>query len=189
MKYLPCLLWIPMALLKLFLMLAGLIVVPLGLWTRHLSLTATEEERSKHWPDIFWLWWNDEEGVPDWWYEKAKEKWWTRMFPAFWWLAIRNPVNNLRFAFHDPILPNIDTNAPGGVEAHQLIKQGLLVGWRYMWKGPYSSYRRVWLSKKVTDSGSIAMVYSEIYLGWKLGSSVPGNGFTMQVRLKRGIGT
>ena len=46
------------------------------------------------------------------------------------------------------------------------------------WK---AGYRRVWLNKDGT--------YGEIWLGWKLGSPVPGLGFTTQIRLKQAVGT
>lgn len=184
MKYLPCLLWIPLVLVKLLLALAGLFIVPLALATQSMGFH-TDLDTEKHWPDIFWWWGNDEEHCPEWWLAHAAEgkagkiaKW----FPRFWWYAIRNPVNNLRFIFKDPEHVNEDTNWTHGdpMEAQQMLQHGQSVAWRYRWSGWMSGYRRVWLH----SHGK----YSEFWIGWKLHSSVPGLGFSMQYRRKREIG-
>lgn len=186
MKYLPCLLWVPFIGLKAALILAGLIVVPFALLTQRMGLEhqAVEDHR-RHWPDLFWLWGNDEENCPDWWLDRAangnagKVAQW---FPQFWWYAIRNPVNNMRFLFRDIYGFREDSNWPSNwtMEPHIMLRNGQAMAYRYRWSGWKSGYRRVWL-----HSGK----YTEVYVGWKLGSAVPGLGFAMQFRRKRKIGT
>lgn len=170
--------WVPVAIVKLLLALLGLLTVPLGL--------VLCEGDYKNWPDIFWLWGNDEDGLgPEWWEMRAKRKNWPLFFARFWWLAIRNPVNNFRFLFKDRpfnecgISTNWMTEAP--MEGKQLLEAGQPMAYLWIWSGLFAGYRRVWLHG--VDK------YSEIWFGWKLASGVPGLGFTTQVRLKREIGT
>lgn len=184
MKYLPCLMWIPLAIAKVLLALAGLVMVPIGLMTRYMSFGPIPEH---HWPNnIFWLWGNDEEGVPDWWLGRAADGEYGKLaswFPRFWWLAIRNPVNNSRFLFKDTKDYGMVTNwgLVEPMEAPQMVNLNRRMAFAYRWSGWKSGYRRVWLGKK---SGK----YSEVWIGFKLGSSVPGLGFAMQLRLNREIG-
>jgi hypothetical protein len=67
------------------------------------------------------------------------------------------------------------------MEAADLIAAGKKVARRWRWTGWKAGYRRVWLTGATT--------YSEFWVGWKLGSSVPGLGFTVQARFNRRIGT
>lgn len=180
--------WIPFVIAKLILAIAGLIAVPLALGTRYLSLEVLDKETVRnHWPDIFWLWGNDEHGCPDWWFRKAKEgHWFMKTFPEFWWYAVRNPVNNLRFLFDDvdaSELSDIVTNWHPYMmmEPNNLIKEEVSMAYylvRYKWK---VGFRIVWLGNP--DK------YSEIWFGWKIASGVPGLGFTTQIRLNRNIGS
>ena len=106
-----------------------------------------------------------------------------KRFPRFWWLAIRNPIGNFRFLFKDRV-PTVESNWNDAkpMEAAEMVKADQAVAYRWAWSGPYCGYRRVWLNKKQNT-------YSEIWFGWKVGSKVPGLGFTTQVRLNREIGT
>ena len=175
-------LWLPLIAIHFALLFFGLVAVPLALSTRELTVSATKEEQLKHWPDLLWVWGNDEEGCPSWWRDLAKKKGgFIAKFPQFWWYAVRNPINNFRFLFKEPEYVTVQTNAPNGLEARDLIAQGLGVGYRWTRSGWMSGYRRVWLN----GNGK----YSEFWIGWKLGSTVPGLGFTTQLRLNRKIGT
>jgi hypothetical protein len=156
------------AILPVGLVFLGLIMVPICLATTGGDFTG-----------MFWLWGNDEEHYPDWWAEEADERWYTSIFPRFWWYAIRNPVNNLRFIFKDREA-NIVGWGPQSMEATDLITHKVRSASRWAYNGPFAGYRRIWLNG---DNR-----YSEIWFGWKVGSSVPGMGFTAQVRLKRLIG-
>lgn len=115
--------------------------------------------------------WGNREGVLSFW--KGSD---------FWWYAIRNPVNNLRFCFQDPEEFYSETNwSMDSMEAAEMQEAGQAMAYYWRWSGWKSCYRRVWLNDNLH--------YSEIWFGWKIGSSVPGLGFTSQVRLKRDIGT
>ena len=176
------LLWIPFLIIYPVLIVAGLIVVPLALLTQHLTL---DEPDYKHWPSAFWLWGNDEENVPEWWFVRANQEWHIKPWPRFWWYAIRNPVNNARFLFNDttPDQLHVETNWQDGwsMEAPQMLRIGQGMAYRWVRHGWKAGYRRVWLNG--------ADKYSEFWIGWKLGSPVPGLGFTFQYRRKRLIGT
>ena len=168
-KLLHILSWVVLGLIKLALALLGLFVVPIAL-------------KFKHWPKILWLWHNAEGSAPAWFYRKALDAsgpmfWW----PDWWWYAIRNPVNNARFIFKDREA-SIETNWPiaAPMEAQQMIAIGQGMAYRWAWSGPFAGYRCVWLNGQ--DK------YSEIWFGWKVGSTVPGMGFTMQWRRKAQVG-
>ncbi len=179
LKALHILSWIPVGLIRIFLVLMGLIIVPVVI-----GIGAANKER---WPEIFWLWGNKQEDPPFWWTERAK------LLPTFRWYAIRNPVNNLRYIFKDPDIvyreSNWDRNK--NMEARPMLRTRQAMAYRWMWSGPFAGYRRVWLNNySVNMATKIASAdsYSEIWFGWKVGSKVPGLGFTTQVRLKRKIG-
>jgi len=162
--------WVILAVMKLFFgWIVGPIVIPFGLlWSQG------DYDR---WPKILYPWGNDEDQFgPAWWAIKHPK--WPNWFLRYTWL-LRNPVNNHRYLFKDR-KPKIETNAPAGLEAEQLIAQGLRSGYRWAWSGPFAGYRKVWLE---TDG-----TYSERWYGWKVGSSVPGMGFTVQRRSHREIG-
>jgi hypothetical protein len=162
--------WIPVALAKAAAAIVGLVVVPFGI--------------ALDWPKLLWLWGNDEDGCPAWWLEVARNKHWLiRHFPRWWWFAVRNPVNNSRFILDDTGPRHIVTNwrTTEAMEAAELLAVNQRVARRWVWRGMLAGYRRVWLN----GNGR----YSELWIGWKLGSAVPGLGFAMQLRLKRQIGT
>ena len=183
--------WIPVTLLFTFPLLIFWPFVSMTMWTAltpigliFLGLVAVPFGIKYNWPRYLWLWGNDEEGCPEWWLKQAasgEEGKLAQRFPCWWWYAIRNPVNNHRFIFRDRADVKEETNFEGRLEAPDLLEAGQQMGYRWAWAGPFAGYRRVWLAGQ--DK------YSEIWFGWKVGSEVPGLGFTFQVRLKRKIGT
>jgi len=182
-KALYVLSWIPVALIKIALVLLGLIAVPWALFF-------------PRWPKFLWLWGNDEEGCPAWWGEMALAKGgFIKQFPRFWWYAVRNPVNNMRYIFKDREA-NIEGWGPIRMEAQDLIDNKLDSASRWAWNGPFAGYRRVWVTQPPVDSYytnspelDFPGKYSEFWIGWKVGSHVPGMGFAMQLRRNRDIGT
>lgn len=174
--------WVLIGSVKLGLAILGLFVVPFALIP-------------KDWPRWAWVWGNNEEGVPDWWMNGVLfDNIIARYFPRWWWYAIRNPVNNSRFIFKDRDAA-LETNWTTGsqpMEPQKMIDVGVVMAYRWAWNGPFAGYRKVWLN----DAKNWSLVsreptpthYSELWFGWKLGSDVPGLGFTAQVRLKREIG-
>lgn len=181
LKVLYILSWIPISLIKISLAVLGLLAVPLAL---HACAYKHNMPHRDVWPDILWIWGNQEEGPPRWWQIDASgsKNPLVRWFPNFWWYAIRNPVNNMRYIFDDRE-GNLKTNWYEDIpmEAHQMLAVGQQMAFQWVWNGPFAGYRRVWLNGQDR--------YSEIWFGWKVGSGVPGLGFTTQVRLKRKIGT
>ena len=150
----------------------GFVFIPIAI--------ATRGPQSKDWPFLFWLWGNNEEGCPDWWYRMAEKKGGIRAkFPTFWWYAVRNNVNNMRFIFKDREAKIEGWEGP--MEAQNLIDAGVTKATRWAYSGPFAGYRRVWLTK----DGK----YGEFWIGWKVGSTVPGMGFNLQLRRNREIGT
>jgi hypothetical protein len=157
MRYLPCLLWIPLLAIKLALVILGLVVVPIALLMKADMKTLPI--------------WGNREGVLS--FCKGTD---------FWSYAITNPVNNLRYLFDEPIYQEESNWHPElQMEAPEMIVAGRAMAYRYRWSGWMSGYRRVWLNSNDR--------YSEFWIGWKLGSGVPGLGFTSQLRLKRKVGT
>lgn len=181
-KLLYILSWIPMLVIRIGLMILGLVAVPIALMF--------DEAKLWHWPKLLWLWGNDEEGCPMWWYQIARIKGgFIARFPRFWWYAVRNPVNNFRFIFKDReahILGNWHT---ASMEAHDLIDAGVRVAYRWAYNGPFAGYRRVWITILPEAGFESVGEYSEFWIGWKVGSKVPGMGFTLQYRRNREIGT
>ena len=173
--------WIPVGAINLVLLLIG---IPIVAWYARDSMDT--------WPRWTWLWQNDGDAtdpklgasighdVPRWYYKKygPEGEGWSQYRLRFMYMAIRNPVNNHRFLFEDKSTWDTSGDPEAfDTEGIDLLNRGLAhtSGWR--WSGPFAGYRRIWL-KGVEQ-------YSEFYIGWKLGSAVPGLGFTFQLRLKR----
>lgn len=181
-------------------MFAPLGLIPLGLVIVPISLAWFDWRGS--WPRIFWLWDNNHDEtspdwIPPWWYKaaadgaKGKVAQW---FPRFWYLAIRNPVGNLRMLLEDrpaAIESNWDMSKP--MEARQMIAARAPVAWAWKWAGPFAGYRCVWLhGYRVSSDGAGVMAesYTELWVGWKVGElGLPGLDITLQFRHKRAIGT
>lgn len=133
--------------------------------------------------ETLFLYGNREEGCPDWWKNSAaagEEGKLAKKFPCWWWFAVRNPVNNLRFFFKDRE-PTYEGWPGDPMEAGDLLEKGVRKASRWAYSGPFAGYRRVWLNNNTE--------YSELWIGWKVGSPVPGLGFATQFRYKRKIGT
>ena len=127
------------------------------------------------------LYGNKEEGYPEWFDRYVQNFWYKKIFPRWWWYVIRNPLNNMRFLFDDSKEFKIEGWQEQSMEAHDLIIAGVTSATRWSYRGAMAGWRRVWLNGD--DK------YSEVWFGWKVGSTVPGLGFATQVRLKRDIGT
>lgn len=93
--------WVLLLLMRVVLILLGLVVVPLALPFRDWGKSDSDGRGITVLPRWAWLWSNDFDGSTG-----DKRGWWAshtpfglsthHWFSQFWWLAIRNPVNNLR---------------------------------------------------------------------------------------------
>ena len=158
--------WLPLFAINIVLIIVGIPIV--GWYAR---------KPMKDWPRWTWLWQNDEdEGDLGWYVKRFSElSPWMRRFR---YMAFRNPVNNHRFLFTEPESFNSSGDPLAfDMEGFDLVQRGIQSssGWR--WSGKFGGYKRTWLNGP--DK------YSEFYIGWKVGSAVPGLGFTFQLRLKR----
>lgn len=159
---------IVIALMIPLMILGGVIVIPLALLFK---------ADMKKLP----LWGNQEEGYPAWFEHYLEDHKIKSIFPRWWWFTVRNPLNNMRFLFSDAGEFETDGWSEKSMEAHDLLNHGVAVATRWNYRGAFAGYRRVWINSSDT--------YSEIWIGWKVGSVVPGLGFATQLRLKRKIGT
>jgi len=166
LKILHILSWIPIFAINIVLWIMGIFVV---------SWYARDPMDS--WPKWTWIWQNDEDqGEPLWYVKKYPDR--SPWLRRFLYMAFRNPVNNHRFIFEDKTTWYTDGDLDAfDTEGSDLVRRGIgmAAGWR--WAGAFAGYRRIWLNSSIK--------YSEFYIGWKVGSSVPGLGFTFQLRLKR----
>lgn len=180
--------WIPVVLILIALTLLGLVIVPIALL---FGSQKKFEEKGRYFPKLFFLYDNKEEGCPDWWFKYIERQvpdstgekivqWCREKAPRFWWFAIRNSVNGFRWIFKDRE-PKYDGWQKNEMEAQDLIDAGVTKATRWAYSGPFAGYRKITLE----GNGE----YSEIWFGWKVGSSVPGMGFAMQRRKNRKIGT
>lgn len=196
--------WIPVGIINLAFLIVGWPIV--GYFSR---------KPMSEWPRWTWIWQNDgdakdiklgaaggDHDVPRWYLKKFYDgKPWLSLrlgenmggfdpdtlfvfarysmrVRRFKYMALRNPVNNHRFIFDDVESFNtLGDPEAFDTESADLERRGLrsASGWRYA--GFFAGYRRIWL----TGRGK----YSEFYIGWKVGSRVPGFGFTLQIRLNR----
>lgn len=168
-KLLHIIQWIAVIVLMIPLMIiGGLVIIPLALLFN---------ADMKNLP----LYGNREEGYPEWFEHYLEDHAIKRIFPRWWWFTVRNPLNNMRFLFSDADEFETDGWSEKSMEAHDLLNYGVAVATRWNYRGAFAGYRRVWINSSDT--------YSEIWIGWKVGSVVPGLGFATQLRLKRKIGT
>jgi len=124
---------------------------------------------------------NREEGYPEWFDDYVQKYWYKKIFPRWWWFCIRNAANNLRFLFDDSKPFKTVGWQEEVMEAGTLISAGVKSASRWRYRGLMAGYRRIWLNKD-------GETYGELWVGWKVGSRVPGLGFTTQLRLKAKIG-
>jgi len=159
--------WIPVMVIHIILILLGLIIVPIAIKLR--------------WPKVFWLWYNNEEGYPLWAVNRG--------ISEFNWFAIRNPVNNFRFIFSDRKAAISGNWTEDRMEAQDLIDRNMRRAYRWSYNGLFAGYRKVWITARPSHMPlGVPGEYSELWIGWKVGSTVPGMGFTLQYRRNREIG-
>lgn len=86
--------WLYFALLELvaaaFMVIGWVLLIPLCSSKRWWRYDA--QSMHAHFPRLFWLWDNDEDGITPAWYNPQATLW-----RAYVWTAWRNSVNNLRF--------------------------------------------------------------------------------------------
>jgi len=192
LKILYIMSWIPIAFIKLIIVIMGLVLTPFFLINRtqeHFNLDG------RYFAKLWKPWDNLEEGCPKWWRDKCALQSWKdadgiankfvafmrKTFPRWWWFAIRNPANGTRFIFKDRITFKMESDVPNGeIEPHQLIGKGLTSGYKWRYDGPFAGYKEVSINADGT--------YNEKWFGWKIGSEVPGLGFTVQYRKNGDIG-
>jgi len=187
--------WIPLVLLHTFPLLMVWPFADIAAWQAFLPvgliflgvITVPIALLFDDWPKLLWLWGNDEEGCPAWWGEQALAKGgFIKRFPRWWWYVVRNPVNNLRYVFDDREANYSGNWATQEMEAHSLLGASILSAYRWAFNGAFAGYRSVWINPELNKAGNIT--YSEFWIGWKPGSTVPGMGFTMQYRRNRELG-
>jgi len=154
--------WFVFGLAKLALGIIGLIAVPL-------SMVGDGRKRT---PKMFWLWGNDEKGFRNEDFDNIHQLLMDRLF--------RNPSGNTKYLladwFGDP-----EVFAQYGVKRHiegeetDPLELGNGFQWRYRQVGWLNSFRCTWGPPR--DEGK-----KELYFGFKIGSDVPGLGFTFQIR-------
>jgi hypothetical protein len=171
MKVLYVLSWIPVMAFRIVGVLMGLIAVPVALLF-------------PRWPKLLWLWGNDEDDPRvdermQWWRDKAaaSKNPIRRWFPNFYWYTVRNPFNNMRYIFKDREATFSGSWKQAAMNARNLKNKNVSFAYRWAHSGPFAGYRAVWLH----DNNK----WSEIWIGWKIGSGTPGLGFTSQFRIKR----
>ena len=188
-KWLYILSWIPFMIVWFILAVIGaILMVPLALlvWGPN----------STDWRGPFILYNNDTENVPNWWYRTANRKFFLiAWFPNYWWYAWRNPVNHSHWWFRDRPANFSGTWAKKTMEAQDLLIANQRDAKRWAFNGMFAGYRHVWLhddAKISYDDGPEGLFmghYGERWIGWKVGSDVPGMGFAMQNRPNQEIGT
>ena len=180
-KLLYILAWIPPLILKFVLAVLGLFLIPI-----FLKLNVNMKKLP--------IWGNREEGPPEWFLIDHS---------VYRWYAIRNPVNNTRYWFSDEGPFKTEGWQRESMEAHDLIANNVKEASRWCYRGWFAGYRKVWLTtykkdkllimKSILKRKKVYLLagtyYGEFWIGWKVGSHVPGLGFTLQWRRNREIGT
>lgn len=182
-KFLHMIQWFVVILITIpFILLGALVVIPLALLFKADMRTLP-------------IWGNREEGYPAWFDVYVQDYWYKKIFPRWWWFSFRNSLNNARFFFDDSKPYDVDGWQPASMEAHDLMIANIRSASRWSYRGITAGWRRVWLTTVKKDIKlykwvlvSAGEYYNELWFGWKVGSSVPGMGFTTQVRLYRDIG-
>ena len=161
MIILGVLFWFVFGFLKLVAFVIGLAAVPL-------SLVADGFRRT---PKCWWLWGNDEPGFQN----EAFVSRWDLYVDRAW----RNPVGNSKYLleriFGDPQQYTQHDNFKKHPTRHADPMEGPGHKWRVRQVGPLLSVRYTWGEARRKGK-------AEVYLGFKIGSNVPGFGFTVQFR-------
>lgn len=164
----------------------GLVMVPLALKLYGANSAA--------WKSILHIWGNDDLPPPAWWLkqtDRGDHGKFVKRFPNFWWFAVRNPVNNSHWWFSDRPANYSGSWASKQMEPADIVKTGARKATRWAYNGIFAGYKvvRITLWPVVDGRGVVhAGKYSEFWIGWKVGSDVPGMGFAMQWRRNREIG-
>ena len=146
--------WIAFAILKY------LVLDPIGLVAVPLSRVSDGRHRT---PYIWWLWGNDEPGF------RNQD---LSVMDLLIDRIFRNPVGNSKY-----LLEKIFGDPQDYIQYGSDIDEGYTgFQWRYRRVGLLDSIRVVW--GKPRKQGK-----KEIYIGFKIGSNVPGFGITAQFRL------
>lgn len=183
--------WVLLVPIHIIGILLGLVFVPIAL-------------KFDKWPKLLWLWGNDKPNdqpddvpnvAPTWWLDQVRAKAYPatkfsfssegfkylyikflKKYPSFYYFAIRNPFNNRRFIFKDPDAAEVETNwnSEEPMESQPMQDVGQKVAYAWKFSGPFASYRKLELLDNT--------YYRETWVGWKVGSPVPGLAFTMQYR-------
>jgi len=150
--------WPLFLLAKVVLFCVGLIAAPLRILT--------------DWK-ILWLWGNDERGFRNEDFESLRALLWDRM--------IRNSSGNAKYALETVFGDSKEFHQRGNVPQTSLHEKDPMENpgfkWRYRRVGVLESFRVTW-GKRRNKKGK-----KEIYGGFKIGSNVPGFGFTFQMRI------
>jgi hypothetical protein len=150
--------WLAYVLVAIPLLVVG---IPICYVLARLNYTVTRKSRYYDriittWPDLFWLWGNEEDGIfPDW-YEPALPRW----KRAWYWTAFRNSTRNL------PFVPLVGVRVkPGKVrfigDADSTPLSAPPAGqsrWSFTWQGPYAGF--LWMRNG-------RRLY-QLWFGWKL---------------------
>ena len=102
--------WLFILLIRIPLILIGLFIVPIGICFNKVDYSSarrfTKYNTDRKWvlvtlPDWLWIWSNDEDGAlgdkRGWWDANCKSGYSRDFLSKYVWLALRNPVNNMRF--------------------------------------------------------------------------------------------
>lgn len=168
-RLLVALLWLP---LRLFMVLLGVVAVPVALWYY---------DRTGRWPWLLETWHNLNDPVwdlPDWYtrlyapnHNAISKRW-----PRFWWFAVRNPANNMRKWLREP---ETYFERKGGWEGPMEPGYARLTGrtlWRYRYKGIFGE---IWVIRPWNETHHFRFRF-----GFKLGQRDGGTdalGYAIQL--------
>ena len=132
------------------------------------------------WPQPFRFWGTDDGGNPFTWGDHERPAWASRRewLGRWWYCAVRNPVTGFNKLFDD----RSDYRSYGSwtatrMEPADLVNAGRSSALRWRVSGWMDGIRYV----RVHTDGR----YTEFWIGWKIGSPVPGMGITCQWRRRR----
>lgn len=184
--------WLFLLLVRLVLIAAGLVVVPLALPFADWASSVDDNRPITILPRWAWLWSNDFDGAMG-----DKRGWWDahapfglgaqHWFSQFWWLAIRNPANNLRRTplgscpVSDCMIfweGNRDVADKPGRFGMQFVEAVHRLSGR--------KYHGFYWTKRLTDTRCFV-----VRLGWKIqpsheGEEEPPKGFTFKINPWKG---
>jgi len=147
--------WVVLIAIRLPLTLLGLVVVPIALAvgtttegkgdTGPRPFTKYSTDKDWWWEGlhrVFWIWSNDRDGARGdkrgWWYDRAGYSFWSK----YQWLALRNPVNNMRFVRGISVnMYEAEVELLAGQPVVDDHDDGNLFGWQWLCaQGPIFKY-------------------------------------------------